>query len=137
MDKLAEKQDELQEDQASVSQPGDSSNLVKTAEGVIEMSGNPSTGNIMAAITKLHGNVDAKFNNMATSMRDLKNSLEATSRKVCKVEEAVNVHEERIVNLENKYTLLQAKVDSQQKSLDQLESRSRHQNIDSSDSRGL
>ncbi len=62
-------------------------------------------------------------------MQALHNSLDATSRKVCEVEEVVNVHEERIVDLENKCALLQAKVDKQQKLLEDLESCSRCKNI--------
>ncbi len=126
MDKPAEKQDEVQEDQASGSQLP--SNLGSMADfRVTEMPVNPSTTDIMAAISKLHENVDAKFNNIATSMQALHNLQ--TSRTVCLVEEVVNMHEERIVDLENKCTLLQAKVDKQQRLLEDLESCSRCQNI--------
>lgn len=127
MDKPAEKQDEVQDDQALDSQLP--SNLGKMAEGVTEMPVNPSTADIMGAISKLHENVDSKFNNIATSMQALHNSLEATSGKVREVEEAVNVHDERIADLESKCTFLQAKVDKQQKLLEDLESHSRRQNI--------
>ena len=90
---------------------------------------NPSPSDLMQAIVCLQSSVDSKFTVISTKITAMQTTLSSISGKLNDIEESVNDHEARITELESLYSLLQKGQDLQHKKLDDLESRSRRQNI--------
>lgn len=83
----------------------------------------------MSAIARLETSVDSKLTAISTTMNAVEATLSTVTGRIRDIEEAVNGHDERIAVLEALCDSLQKGYDLHHKKLDDLESRSRRQNI--------
>ncbi|CAI5657839.1 unnamed protein product [Oreochromis niloticus] len=90
---------------------------------------NPTPADIMSAIARLETSVDSKLTAISTTMNAMEATLSTVTGRIHDIEEAVNGHDERIAILEALCDSLQKGYDLHHKKLDDLESRSRRQNI--------
>ncbi|CAI5678313.1 unnamed protein product [Oreochromis niloticus] len=90
---------------------------------------NPTSADIMSATARLETSVDSKLTAISTMMNAMEATLSTVTGRIHDIEEAVNGHDERISVLEALCDSLQKGYDLHHKKLDDLESRSRRQNI--------
>lgn len=84
---------------------------------------------ILAAIHKMKSAVDDRFDELNGSLSNLQSALTAVSERVSTTEDAVESHEKRLDELERRHESLASQCMLQQAKLDDLEARSRRQNI--------
>lgn len=91
----------------------------------------PSVSNddLMVAINTLSANMDKRFNDISASLSTLKNAVDEVVVRVDGIEQASNAHEQRIEALELLCSKLTTESSQMYAKLDDLESRSRRQNI--------
>lgn len=90
---------------------------------------NPSTADLMKAISALQKTVESKFTTISATMSSLQTTLSTMSGKVRDIEVAVTTHADRLESLEALCKTLQDGYNYQRKKVLDLESRSRRQNI--------
>ncbi|KAF0043709.1 hypothetical protein F2P81_005046 [Scophthalmus maximus] len=89
----------------------------------------PSPLDLLCAITNLNKNLDDRFANLSTQIQKLQSNVTETRTRLQSLETSVNVHDSRIDELESLCTSLQADNKYTKTKLEDLESRSRRQNI--------
>ena len=90
---------------------------------------NPTTADLMKAITTLQETVEAKLANISTTMTAVQASLSTVTGKVRDIEVAVTRHDDELQTQDAVCKSLQANYDELRKKVLQLESYSRRQNI--------
>lgn len=84
---------------------------------------------ILAAITALKSTVDKRFDEVNATLSGLKSAFDEINVRLASTEEATHSHEKRIDELERRYANLASEAAQQRAKLDDLEARSRRQNI--------
>lgn len=100
------------------------------ASAVVANASAPTTNeDVLAAIHKMKGAVDKRFDELKESLSGLNSALSAVSERVSSNEAAVESHEKRLDDMERRYESLATQCKLHEAKLDDLEARSRRQNI--------
>lgn len=100
------------------------------ASAVVANASAPTTNeDVLAAIHKMKGAVDKRFDELKESLSGLNSALSAVSERVSSNEAAVESHEKRLDDMERRYESLAIQCKLHEAKLDDLEARSRRQNI--------
>lgn len=100
------------------------------ASAVVANASAPTTNeDVLAAIHKMKGAIDERFDELKESLSGLNSALSAVSERVSSNEAAVESHEKRLDDMERRYESLATQCKLHEAKLDDLEARSRRQNI--------
>lgn len=106
--------------------------LMDTREANANVASSPAPAtieDILAAIKTLDSRVDTRFTELNGTIADFKVALTEISERVSSTEAATESHEKRLERLEKRYDTLISQCKEQQAKLEDLEARSRRQNI--------